>query len=130
MYLVLHLHRARDRLRRGALLVDVEKPSSVERQHPDVAMSIPLEELAHRVHEIGEPSRAIVVVAHAWRRGHQAVRILREYGYNDVYNAGGARLTGYVSAVASDVPEDERPAAEKREQVDLESEEAFERDKG
>lgn len=128
MWYVLRLHGARDRLRRGAVLVDVEKPGSIPYRHPGAALNIPLEELDRRAHEIGPPSTSIVVLAHDYKTGRRACNELIDLGFHDVFNAAGAGLKEHVSKTASDIA-DVRDSSTGIE-ADLESEEAMRHDTG
>lgn len=128
MWYVLRLHGARDRLRRGAVLVDVEQPGSIPYRHPRAALNIPIEDLDRRSHEIGPASTPVVVLAHRYATGRRACNELIDLGFHDVFNAAGARLKEHVSSTASDI-------ADMRDSstgvaADLESEEAMRHDTG
>ena len=81
--------KARAWVGRGALLVDVDTRGEFAQHHPRVAISVPLEELGQRAHELGSPETPIVVFAQSWWRGAQAVYALRGMGYWTLYNAAG-----------------------------------------
>jgi NADPH-dependent 2,4-dienoyl-CoA reductase/sulfur reductase-like enzyme/rhodanese-related sulfurtransferase len=77
----------------GELLLDVRTPAEFARGSLPKALNIPLDELRQRLGEL-DPSRSIVVYCQVGVRGHTAVRILRESGFNNVKNLKG----GYVQA--------------------------------
>jgi rhodanese-related sulfurtransferase len=103
---VMRLFEARDRLHhRDAVLLDVDCCGDFVARHPRLAMNIPLEELAMRAHELGSKSRPIVVYAHHWRDGMKAVQLLRNLGFQDVYDAAGVRVKEKLSAAAAHAEE-------------------------
>ncbi|CAN5807652.1 hypothetical protein BH11MYX4_BH11MYX4_01000 [soil metagenome] len=109
---VMRMSKARAWLSRGALLVDVDTAGEFARHHPRVAVSIPLEDLGPRAHEVGPSEQPLVVFAHSWRRGAQAVRRLRGLGYWEIMNAAGLQTKEQLSAAAA-------RAAKAREAQDL-----------
>jgi rhodanese-related sulfurtransferase len=86
---VVRVHKACALLTRGAILVDVDTAEEFARHHPRVAVNIPLEQLARRVHELGGLERPIVVFAHSWARGARAVHRHGMRGFTEVLNAAG-----------------------------------------
>ncbi|HEX7600681.1 MAG TPA: rhodanese-like domain-containing protein [Polyangiaceae bacterium] len=88
---VVRLETARARIARGAVLLDVDTPGEFALHHPRSAVSIPLADLARRAHELRPPETEIVVFAHRWWRGAQAVHLLRGMGFWSLYNAAGVR---------------------------------------
>jgi rhodanese-related sulfurtransferase len=109
---VVRISKARDWLSRGALLVDVDAAGEFARHHPRVAVNIPLENLARRAHELGENKKPLVIFAHSWRRGAQAVHELRGIGFWEVMNAAGLQTKEKLSAEAA-------RAAEARKDADI-----------
>jgi rhodanese-related sulfurtransferase len=102
-YYVVRIFKARDWLTRGALLVDVDEAGEFARHHPRVAVSIPLEELARRAHELGGPKQRVVIFAHRWSRGARAAQLLRAVGFEEVMNAAGVETKEKLSAEAARV---------------------------
>jgi rhodanese-related sulfurtransferase len=102
---IVRVHEARAWLSRGAVLVDVDSADDFARRHPRIAVSIPLEDLARRACEIGGKERLIVVFAHGWRRGMQAVVKLRGMGFLAVMNAAGVYTRERLGAFASSADE-------------------------
>jgi rhodanese-related sulfurtransferase len=99
---VMRVFEARERLRGGGVLVDVDTRGEFAERHPRLAINIPLEELSRRADELGSTSRPVVVYAHRWRRGMKAVHLLRSLGYQDVYDAAGARVKEKLSVAAAE----------------------------
>jgi rhodanese-related sulfurtransferase len=94
---IVRLHRAREWLRDGAILVDVDRSKEFGDGHPHPAINVPLEDLARRAHEIGGLRQPIVVFSHRWLRGARAVYELRGIGYHALLNAAGSRVKEELS---------------------------------
>jgi rhodanese-related sulfurtransferase len=102
---VMRIARARKWLSRGAILVDVDPDGEFARRHPELAIHIPMQDLARRAHELRERERPIVVVANRWRHGAQAVHLLRGVGFAELLNAAGARsMDQFGSDLAAEYP--------------------------
>lgn len=80
------------RLQEDSLLLDVRTIDEFEAGHIKSAINIPVDEIRQRMHELPR-DRKIYIYCHAGLRGYLAHRILRQNGFNDVYNLSG----GYVS---------------------------------
>ena len=63
-HVFVRLEKARHWLERGAVLLDVDTHGEFALHHPRVALSIPLEDLARRAHELHPPETLVVVFAH------------------------------------------------------------------
>jgi len=98
---VVRVHKACDWLTRGAILLDVDSEEEFARHHPRVALNMPLEQIAQRARELGGATQPIVVFAHSFRRGLEAVTQLHRFGFLDVMNAAGLRTKERLNAVAS-----------------------------
>jgi rhodanese-related sulfurtransferase len=98
---VVRIFKARSWLSRGAVLVDVDIAGEFARHHPRVAVSVPLEALAQRAHELGERSNPVVIFAHSWSRGARAVHLLRGVGFTEVMNAAGLETKEKLDAEAA-----------------------------
>lgn len=107
---VVRLYEARERLARGARLVDVDAAGDFARRHPELAVNIPLHDLAARAHELGAVDTPIVVFAHRWRDGARAVHVLRSVGYLDVFDAAGVRAKEVLAKAA--LPKEDRGVPE------------------
>jgi rhodanese-related sulfurtransferase len=79
--------RAREKVARGALLLDVQRARDFERAHIDGALNIPLEQLRARAAELGPP-RPVVLYCKNGIRALRAKPILRRLGFSDVMNIG------------------------------------------
>lgn len=65
----------------GALLLDVRTRSEFSEQHVPRALNVPVQELPHRLHELGPTTRPIVVYCRSGGRSAQATQLLRQAGY-------------------------------------------------
>lgn len=72
----------------GFELIDVREPFEFEIARIDGAKLIPLGEIAERTDEL-QREQPIVVHCHSGRRSEQAVRLLRQRGFANVYNLEG-----------------------------------------
>lgn len=102
-YDVVRLFEARDRLRAGGVLLDVDRTGDFVDRHPQLAVNIPLAELARRAHELGPIDKPIVIYAHRFRDGAEAAHLLRSMGFKDVFDAAGVRVKEKLSATAARV---------------------------
>ncbi|NUR09828.1 MAG: FAD-dependent oxidoreductase [Nocardioidaceae bacterium] len=73
----------------GALLVDVRSPAEHAGGRIPGAVNLPVDELRHRMADL--PDRRLVVHCAVGARGHVAVRMLRQAGYDAVNLDGGFR---------------------------------------
>jgi sulfur-carrier protein adenylyltransferase/sulfurtransferase len=89
----------RDRRDNGqeVVLVDVREPGEVEVCALDDSHNIPLQDLPHRLQEIPK-DRPVVLMCRSGVRSARAWQILRESGYEDIYN-----LTGGILAWAREI---------------------------
>ena len=69
-------------------LIDVREPFEYEIARIDGAKLIPLGEIAERVNEL-QRERPIVVHCHSGQRSAQAVRLLQQRGFANLYNLEG-----------------------------------------
>jgi adenylyltransferase/sulfurtransferase len=69
-------------------LIDVREPFEYEIARIDGAKLIPLGEIAERTEEL-QREQPIVVHCHSGTRSAQAVRLLQQRGFNNVYNLQG-----------------------------------------
>ncbi|MEI6515395.1 MAG: rhodanese-like domain-containing protein [bacterium] len=80
---------AKDKVKGGALVVDVRTAAEYKGGHVDGALNIPVQELESRLGELKDKQRAIVVYCASGIRSARAAAILRKAGFADVTNAGG-----------------------------------------
>lgn len=74
------------------LLIDVRTPEEFELGHIPGAVNIPVDDMRDRLEEI-DASRRIVLYCQVGLRGYLASNILRQRGYEEVYNlSGGYKL--------------------------------------
>jgi molybdopterin/thiamine biosynthesis adenylyltransferase/rhodanese-related sulfurtransferase len=90
------LKRKRD-AREAIQLIDVREPFEVEIARIDGAKLIPLGQLANRLHELKQNGQT-VVHCHTGMRSAQAVQMLRQTGFTNVYN-----LEGGIDAWANEI---------------------------
>jgi sulfur-carrier protein adenylyltransferase/sulfurtransferase len=83
-------------------LIDVREPFEYEIARIDGAKLIPLGEIAARTDEL-QRERAIVVHCHSGRRSAQAVGLLQERGFRNVYNLEGG-IDAWSDQIDSSVP--------------------------
>ena len=90
------LKRKRD-VREAIQLIDVREPFEFEIARIDGAKLIPLGQLANRLHELKRNGQT-VVHCHTGMRSAQAVQMLRQSGFTNVYN-----LEGGIDAWANEI---------------------------
>lgn len=69
-------------------LIDVREPFEYEIAHIHAAVLIPLGEIAERTDEL-QTDRPILIHCHSGQRSAQAVRLLQQRGFTNVYNVEG-----------------------------------------
>ncbi|MCU0453919.1 MAG: rhodanese-like domain-containing protein [Bacteroidetes bacterium] len=78
-----------DKIKAGALVVDVRTPEEFQDEHFAGALNIPVEDVMRRLSEFGDKSKPVIVYCATGSRSAYAARFLRTAGYVDVTNAGG-----------------------------------------
>ncbi len=78
----------REKLSRGAMVIDVRTPDEYDSGHYEGATNIPVSDLQGRLSEIGDRQKPIVVYCASGIRSAQAAKILVAAGFRDVTNAG------------------------------------------
>lgn len=81
----------REKLKKGALVIDVRTPAEFLSGHYNRAKNIPVQELQGRLSELGDKNQPIVVYCASGMRSAMAAKILTQAGFTDVINAGTAR---------------------------------------
>ncbi|QYH35253.1 FAD-dependent oxidoreductase [Salinibacterium sp. M195] len=89
-------HEIDAELAAGTLLVDVRTAAEFGRGAIPHAVNIPLDDLRGRLSEIGD--RRVIVHCQVGQRGHTAVRILAQHGYDAVNLDGGYRTWSAATA--------------------------------
>jgi len=82
---------AREKIKMGAMAVDVRSRSEYAAGHYQGARNIPLQELQNRLSELGDKNGAVVVYCASGMRSSKAVGILTKAGFTDVMDAGTMR---------------------------------------
>ncbi|MGZ3938417.1 MAG: rhodanese-like domain-containing protein [Flavisolibacter sp.] len=72
-----------------ASIVDVRTPGEYLEGHYPGAINIPLNELPNRLEEFKELKTPIVAYCRSGARSGMAVSLLKQNGYNEIYNVGG-----------------------------------------
>ena len=80
---------AKEKIKQGALVVDVRSADEFADGHYADAKNIPVSEIARRAEELGDKNRPVVVYCAAGVRAAKAKAILLNAGFKDVTNAGG-----------------------------------------
>jgi rhodanese-related sulfurtransferase len=80
---------AKEKIKMGALVLDVRTAAEYQGGHVDGALNIPVQELESRLGELKDKKRAIVVYCASGMRSAHAAKILATAGFMDVTNAGG-----------------------------------------
>ncbi|RKG74253.1 rhodanese-like domain-containing protein [Corallococcus exercitus] len=80
--------QARRRVEAGATLVDVRSPEEFAAGHLQGAVNIPVDQLEQRLGELGSPQTPVVVYCRSGARSSRAERLLKEKGFQDVFNLG------------------------------------------
>lgn len=89
-------HEIDAELEAGSLLVDVRTPAEFGRGAIPHAVNIPLDDLRSRLSELGD--HRVIVHCQVGQRGHTAVRILAQHGYDAVNLDGGYRTWAAATA--------------------------------
>jgi phage shock protein E len=72
-----------------ASVVDVRTPGEYLDGHYPGAINIPLNELTERLDEFKEMKQPIIAYCRSGARSGMAVSVLKQNGFNEVYNGGG-----------------------------------------
>ncbi len=78
-----------DKIKSGALVVDVRTKDEYEEEHYPNALNVPIDQVQHRMAEFGEKSKPVIVYCASGARSAYAAKLLKAAGYSDVTNAGG-----------------------------------------
>ena len=81
----------REKIKAGALVVDVRTTAEFEAGAYQGAINIPLDEVEKRLADFGDRKHAIVVYCRSGHRAGQAKAILEKNGFSNVTNAGGLK---------------------------------------
>jgi phage shock protein E len=78
-----------EKIRAGALLVDVRTPDEFKDGSYNGAINIPLAALLARQEKLGPKDRPIILFCASGARSGLGARLLKQAGFTDVINAGG-----------------------------------------
>jgi phage shock protein E len=78
-----------NKIKAGALVVDVRTTDEFEEEHFPNALNIPVDQIQRRLNELGEKNKPLVLYCASGARSAYAAKIIRSAGYTDVTNAGG-----------------------------------------
>ncbi|MBN1531070.1 MAG: rhodanese-like domain-containing protein [Spirochaetes bacterium] len=81
----------REKIRQGALVVDVRTPGEFDAGHYPGAINIPLGEIEAEIQRFGRADRPVVLYCRSGNRSGRAKAILEERGFTDVTNGGAYR---------------------------------------
>lgn len=82
--------QAWDKIKKGALIIDVRTPAEYREGHIKGAVNIPYDQIRSRISELGnDKNRDIVLYCRSGRRSGIAKKILEKIGFKNVLNAGG-----------------------------------------
>ena len=79
----------KDKIKAGALVVDVRTREEFAEEAFPGAVNIPLDEFAARVGELGAKDRPVILYCASGARSAAALRFLKKEGFTDAVNAGG-----------------------------------------
>lgn len=80
-----NVDKVRELVERGSVIIDVREKFEYERGHIKRAVNIPLSELRKRVHEIPK-DQPVYIHCRTGQRSYNAVKILQNMGYQNVFN--------------------------------------------
>ena len=78
-----------EKIKSGAVIVDVRTPDEFADGHYPKALNIPVRDLMRRMGEIGDKGKPVVVYCETGARSALAAKLMKASGYKDVINAGG-----------------------------------------
>jgi rhodanese-related sulfurtransferase len=79
---------ARKLVAAGARLLDVRSPEEYAGGHLPGAVNIPVQQLDHRLAEVGPRDGELIVYCRSGHRSARATEILRQNGFTKVHNLG------------------------------------------
>lgn len=82
-------NQVQEKIKKGALVVDVRTPAEFSAGHYEGAINIPLDQVQSRMNEFGDKDKPIIVYCRSGNRSGQAKKILESSGFKDVINGGG-----------------------------------------
>ena len=80
-----------NKIKEGALVVDVRTPAEFASGHFPGSINIPLQVIESRITEFGAQDRPIVLYCRTGNRSAHAKEIMESHGFSDVTDGGGLR---------------------------------------
>lgn len=81
--------QARQLVKDGAKLVDVRTPGEFNAGHIPGAVNVPLQELGASLKRLGAKEKPVVLYCASGSRSSMAVSVLKNAGFQQVFNLGG-----------------------------------------
>ena len=78
-----------EKIKSGAKIIDVRSTEEFNEEAFPNAINIPVYEMQSRIDEFGPLDSPIILYCASGSRSAYAAKILKNYGYKDVVNAGG-----------------------------------------
>jgi len=75
-------------LKKGAVVIDVRNVNEYDQGRIPGSLNIPVDRIAASTERIRSLNRPVVFCCSSGSRSGQAVRIMKEKGFNEVYNGG------------------------------------------
>jgi phage shock protein E len=102
------------KIRQGALVLDVRTPQEWSAGHFSSARHVPVDQVAARLAEVaewtgGDKTKPVVIYCQSGRRAAAAREVLLRAGFTDVENAGGLAALRAQPGLAPPAPRDEGP---------------------
>ncbi len=82
------LAKVKAALESGARVVDVRSAEEFRAGHFPGALNIPVDQIAARLDEMGDPERPIILYCHSGMRSGSALHIVRKGGFKKAVNGG------------------------------------------
>jgi phage shock protein E len=81
--------KVKEKISKGALIVDVRTPEEFSEGHYNGSINIPLSDIPARIKDFGDKSKPVIVYCRSGRRSAEAKKILTEKGFKDITDGGG-----------------------------------------
>jgi phage shock protein E len=81
-------NKAKDAIRRGAIVIDVRTPQEFDQGKVPESINIPIDRIAANAERIKNMNRPVVFCCASGARSSNAVTIMKQKGMKEVYNGG------------------------------------------
>ena len=78
----------KNKLRQGAIIIDVRTPNEFDQGRVPDSINIPVDRIAANAIRIKEMKRPVICCCASGERSSQAVKMLKAKGLKDIYNGG------------------------------------------